>query len=343
MSGLTVPVTLNPGQSATFSVLFAPAGSGSVSGNVSVTSNGANSNLSIPLSGAGVAPPSLSANPTSQSFGNVQVGTTTSNSETLTNTGGATATISQANVTGSGFSVTGLTLPATLTAGQSVTFTVKFVPTNSGAVSGNLSLVSDASNSPLGIALSGNGTTPGQLAMSPTTLNFGSVKVGSSSALTGTLSASAAPVTVSSASTGSSEFTLSGIALPVTLAAGQSTGFTVTFKPTASGTATAAVTFSSNATNAPTTQSVTGTGTAPVHSVALTWNASSGAVGYNIYRSGVSGGPYTIINPSLNASTSYTDTAVSAGSTYYYVVTSVDSSANESGYSNQATAAVPSP
>jgi cellulose 1,4-beta-cellobiosidase len=88
---------------------------------------------------------------------------------------------------------------------------------------------------------------------------------------------------------------------------------------------------------------MTGSGTAPAHSVSLSWNASSGAVGYNVYRGGVSGGPYTIINPSLDASTSYTDTTVSAGTTYYYVVTAVNSSSVESGYSNQATAAVPSP
>ncbi len=343
LSGLTVPVTLNPGQSATFSVLFAPAASGSVSGSVSITSNGSNPNLSIPLSGTGVAPGSLSANPTSLAFGNVQVGSTGSKSETVTNTGGATVTISQANVTGSGYSVSGLTLPATLTASQSVTFTVKFAPASASTVSGNLSLVSDASNSPLGIALSGTGTTPGQLAVSPATLNFGSVTVGSNAALTGTLSASSASVTVSSASINSSEFTLSGITLPATLTPGQSVGFTVTFAPQATGSASASLTFSSNATNAPTTQSLAGSGTAPAHSVSLSWGASTGAVGYNVYRTLVSGGPYTILNPSLDASTTYTDSTVSAGTTYYYVVTAVDGSGNESAYSNQATAVVPSP
>ncbi len=115
------------------------------------------------------------------------------------------------------------------------------------------------------------------------------------------------------------------------------------WSPQATGTATAILTFSSNATNGPTTESLTGSGTAATHSVALTWHASSGAVGYNIYRGGVSGGPYSMINTALDASTSYTDTNVSAGTTYYYVVTAVDSSTNESGYSNQATAVVPSP
>ena len=138
---------------------------------------------------------------------------------------------------------------------------------------------------------------------------------------------------------------LSGINLPTTLAAGQSAGFTVTFTPRATGTANATLSFTSNATNAPTTQSLSGTGIAPAHNVALTWNAStsSNVVGYNVYRGTVSGGPYSRINSSLDASTSYTDNTVAAGTTYYYVVTAVDNSSNESGYSNQTTAVVPTP
>jgi hypothetical protein len=343
LSGLTVPLTLGAGQSTSFTVKFAPTSSGSASGNVTVTSDGSNPSLSIPLSGTGAAPGSLSANPTSLSFGSVQTGSTASKSETVTNTGGATVSISQANVTGSEYSVSGLTLPTTLTASQSVTFTVKFSPSSTGTMNGSLSLVSDASNSPLSISLSGTGATPGQLAVSPTTLSFGSVAVGSSSALTGTLSASGASVTVSSGSSNSGEFTLSGITLPTTLTAGQSVGFKVTFAPQATGAASAKLTFTSNATNGPTTQSLSGSGTAPAHSVSLAWSASSGAVGYNIYRGSVTGGPYTMINPSLNTSTSYSDTTVAAGTTYYYVVTAVDSSSNESAYSNQAKAVVPSP
>ena len=212
-------------------------------------------------------------------FGNVQTGNTGTKSETLTNTGAGPVTISQANVTGTGYSVSGLTLPTTLTASQSVTFTVKFAPASAGTVNGNLSLVSDASNSPLGIALSGTGTTPGQLSVSPTTLNFGNVTVGSHKALTGTLSASSASVTVSSASINSSEFVLSGITLPATLTAGQSAGFTVTFTPQATGSASASLTFTSNATNAPTTQSLTGSGTAATHSVSRScgvWRRAGG-------------------------------------------------------------------
>ncbi|HYW39439.1 MAG TPA: choice-of-anchor D domain-containing protein, partial [Terriglobales bacterium] len=262
LSGLTLPLTLNAGQSTSFTVLFAPTAGGAVSGSVSITSNGANPNLSIPLSGTGGTPGTLAANSTSLAFGNVQVGNSTNLSETLTNTGGSTITISQANLTGAAFAISGLILPLNLTANQSVTFTATFKPTSAGAASGSLSVVSNASNSQLNIALSGSGATAGQLAVSPTSLSFGNVVVGSSAALNGSLTASGAPVTVSPASINSGEFALSGISLPATLAAGQSATFTVTFTPGASGAASASLSFSSNASNSPAVQTMTGTGTA---------------------------------------------------------------------------------
>jgi hypothetical protein len=80
------------------------------------------------------------------------------------------------------------------------------------------------------------------------------------------------------------------------------------------------------------------------HSVTLSWTASASAnvVGYNIYRSMASGGPFTEIH-ALVSGTSYIDSTVSSGHSYYYVATAVDGSNNESGYSNQVTAVVPTP
>jgi fibronectin type 3 domain-containing protein len=91
-------------------------------------------------------------------------------------------------------------------------------------------------------------------------------------------------------------------------------------------------------------QSITGTGTAQTQqSVNLTWDASADAVGYNVYRGTVSGGPYTMINASLHSTTTYTDNTVVSGQTYYYVTTAVNSQSQQSGYSNQTTAVVPNP
>jgi len=221
---------------------------------------------------------------------------------------------------------------------------VAFTPASAAAANGSLSVVSNASNSTLNIALSGTGTAAGQLTVSPTSLTFGSVVVGSNSPLSGSLNATVAPVTVTSASFNSSEFALSGISLPATIPAGQSTPFTVTFTPGASGAASASLSFSSNASNSPAVQSLTGTGTAPTqHTVDLTWNASTDAVGYNVYRGTVPGGPYAMINTSLDSTTAYTDSSVVSGDTYYYVATAVNASGDESGYSNQAQAVIPSP
>jgi len=344
LSGLTLPLTLNAGQSASFTVLFSPNTSGAASGSVSITSDGANPDLSLALSGTGVTQGTLAANPTSLALGSIQVGNSISLSETLTNTGGSSITVSQANLTGAAFSVSGLTLPLTLTSNQSVTFTATFTPTGAGAASGSLSVVSDASNSTRNNALSGTGTAAGQLSVSPTGLSFGSVTVGSSSPLSGSLTASGASVTVTSASLTNGEFVLSGISLPATLAAGQSTPFTVTFTPQASGATSASLSFSSNASNSPAAQSMTGTGAMPTqHTADLTWNSSNGAVGYNIYRGTVSGGPYSMINTSLDGGTAYSDNTVASGQTYYYVATAVDVSSNESAYSAETQAVIPNP
>jgi len=344
LSGLSLPLTLTADQSTSFTVLFDPTVSGGSSGSVSITSNGSNPSLSIPLTGTGVTLGTLTANPTSPAFGSVLVGNSTGLSETLTNTGGWSVTISQASSSAAAFSISGLNLPVTLSANQSVTFTATFAPTGAGAASGNLSVASNASNPTLTIALSGTGTAAGTLAVSPTSLSFGSVTVGSNASLNGSLTASGASVTVASASLNNNEFALSGISLPATIPAGQSAPFTVTFTPQTSGATSASLSFSSNASNSPAVQTMTGTGTAATqHTVGLTWDASSGAVGYNIYRGTVSGGPYTMINTSLDSTTAYTDSTVVSGQTYYYVATAVNSESEESGYSNQATAVIPNP
>jgi fibronectin type 3 domain-containing protein len=64
-------------------------------------------------------------------------------------------------------------------------------------------------------------------------------------------------------------------------------------------------------------------------------------VGFNLYRGAQAGGPYTKMNSSELATASYTDSSVTAGQTYYYVATDVNSSGQESTYSNQVTAAIP--
>ena len=76
--------------------------------------------------------------------------------------------------------------------------------------------------------------------------------------------------------------------------------------------------------------------------VALAWNPSSGATSYRVKRATVSGGPYALI--ASPTSPSYADTSATNGTTYYYVVSAVNS-AGESNNSSQvnATPQAPSP
>jgi hypothetical protein len=189
--------------------------------------------------------------------------------------------------------------------------------------------------------VTGNAAT---LSASPSTIGFGNVTVGGSSSLTGTLTAGASPLTVSSASWNGQGYSVSGIDFPVALMAGQSVHYTVTFSPQISGAASGSISFVSNASNSPTGQTLTGAGTqSSGHSVNLSWDPSASAVvGYNIYRGTTPGGPYpTKLNSSPQAGTNFVDNTVDLSTTYYYVATSLDANSLESSFSNQLTMVIP--
>jgi hypothetical protein len=89
--------------------------------------------------------------------------------------------------------------------------------------------------------------------------------------------------------------------------------------------------------NAPTGLIVSGTGS---QSVSLNWNDNTDAdlAGYNVYRSTTSGSGYIKANGSLVNTSDYTDNSVTNGTTYYYVVTAVDTHSNESADSGEVSA-----
>jgi hypothetical protein len=344
LTGMSYPVTLYGGQSVSCNITFQPQSAVASSGSVAITfhnrHNTATYSMSEPVSGTGVTTGTLGSSPTSLSFGSVTVGSNHSLSEKVTNNGGTSVTISQVGISGTGFSFNGIAAPVTLTSGQSASFTVTFTPTSAGSASGNVTITSSGSNPTLTIPLSGTGVaSTGQLTVAPTTLPVGSVVVGNSGKASGSLTASGASVTVTAATSNNSVFSVGGLSLPVTIPAGQSVPFTVTFSPTTAGAVTATLTFTSNAQPSTTTETLTGTGTAaPTHSVNLSWSGStsSGISGYNVYRAVYvsSCGSFSKINSLLNTGTLYTDTAVADGTWYCYAITAVNSSKEESGYSN---------
>ncbi len=242
--GLILPFTLAAGQSVPLSVTFSPQTGGRILGDITLTSDASNKTLVLYLYGAGVMSGTLAAAPSSISFGNVPVGTTQTLSATLINSGGASLTITQVITVSPEFSLSGISLPLTLSPTQSFTFGAVFShPSPSGSVNDNISVVSTASDPTLNIPLSGTGLAAGQLALMPADLAFGDVVAGTSKTLPATLSATGSSVTVTSATISDQEFTLSGVSLPSTIALGQSLPVTITFSPQDSGSASASASF----------------------------------------------------------------------------------------------------
>jgi hypothetical protein len=156
-----LPISLAAGQSNSFTVQYSPKSAGATSGSISIVSNAAQGTSTIALSGTGIASTqTLSLSASSLSFGSVNDGSSSSKSVTVTNTGNANVSISQISLSGSAFSLSAAGTPVTLSPSQTVTFGVGFNPTSAGNASGSVSVVSNATNSPGTIALSGTGVAP---------------------------------------------------------------------------------------------------------------------------------------------------------------------------------------
>jgi hypothetical protein len=289
----------------------------------------------------------ISVAPASVSFGSVAVGGAASQSVTISNGGGSNLTVMQASSTAAGVTITGISLPLTIGPGKQSTFNVVFSPKAAGALSGNVSVLSDISSSPSTVSLSGTGMAATALLTTSTSgLSFGNVAVGKSSVLSATLTnAGNSNINVSQVAVSGVPYSVSGVSAGLILAPGQSATLDATFSPLAAGNVSGSVTVVSNATNSPATISLSGDGTQTAsHAVALTWAPSTSVVaGYNVYRSEVSGGPYAKLDSSIVVTDSFTDSTVQGGLTYYYVVTSITSASAESPNSAQASVTIPTP
>jgi hypothetical protein len=300
-----------------------------------------------PAPKASISSSALTVSANAIDFGNVAVGGKKTISLVVSNPAGGSnsSTVSQIGISGSGFTLSSMpTLPTTVADGQSISVKVMFSPSASGSASGTLSIVSDAANSAISIPLSGDGSSSAQLSVSPATMAFGSVTVGSSASKTGSLTANNSAITVSTVDESGEGYLLSGINFPFTLAAGNSVSFTVTFTPQSAGSSPGSLTFINNGSGAASaTLSGSGSIQSGSHTVSLSWNPStSSVVGYNVYRGTVSGGPYpTKLTSSPQNDTSFVDSSVQGSTTYFYVATAVDSDSVESVYSNQAQAVIP--
>ncbi len=125
----------------------------------SLALSGCGGSIALKNTGLGAATGTLIASTSTVDFGPVAVGQTASTSVTLVNQGSAPVEISQLNVTGQSFSVSGSSsLPVTISANSSFTLSLHFNPAATGTVAGKLTIASNASNgSSTSVTLNGKG------------------------------------------------------------------------------------------------------------------------------------------------------------------------------------------
>jgi len=311
-----------------------------------------------PASASPPLAPAASLSPGSLSFGSQSVGTRGSaQTITLSNTGSAALDITSVAITGTDsadFSQTN-NCGSSLATGANCTLSVTFAPAASGLLTADLTLTDNATGSPQSLTLTGTGTSSGKgagagstpsLTLSSTSLSFTSQPVDtSSSAQTVTLSnTGSAALTITSLTitgTNASDFAEVADTCGSSVAAGGACTVEVTFTPSAASSFTATLTITDNASGSPQTVSLSGTGT---HDIILTWTAgtTAGVTGYNVYRGTASGKESTTpLNSSPITGTTFTDSNVTAGKTYYYMVTTVGSGDVQSADSSEVSATVP--
>ena len=305
--------------------------------------------------------PSLSISAKSLHFSSVVVGQTQSQTLNISNSGNAPLRLVSLSASSPQFSITGPALPATITASLSLPYTVTYSPTSAGNDSGTLNVTSNASNGIVALPLSGVGQKAfADLAVTPSSVNFGSLNLKVKGTQNVTLQNTGdVSMTIQGVTLAGAGFGYASLSPGFSLSPSQSVTFEVWFTPQAKGSASATMSFLSPSLSSPATLRLSGDGIAgsspptespapapkPAgrHKVHLSWGASpSGVVGYRVYRSETSGASYTPLGAPFNALT-YADTTVVSGTTYYYVVTSVNAAGEESAYSNQVKAVVPSP
>ena len=255
--------------------------------------------------------------PTSLSFSNQVIGTTTA-SQTVTLTNNQSTTL---GITGVAFSGTNASdfaetdnCVGSIAVGGSCSINVTFTPAAVGSRTGSLNIANNISGSPLAVPLSGTGVTATQIvSLSTSSLTFTNQIVGSTSPAQG----------ITLTNTGNSNLIISGLAISGlnasefaetdncvgSVAAGAMCTINVTFAPTATGTRTATLSITDNATSPPSPQTVALTGTATAPSVSVT----PSSIAFPAQYVGTSGLPQSVtVTNNGNAPLSITSVTTSA-------------------------------
>jgi hypothetical protein len=259
----------------TINVSFQPTVFGPQTGTLTLTDYASNSPQTVGLSGTALAPVvDLSA--TILSFPGQAVSTTSApQTLTLTNTGNGALTPVTITVSGD-FAQTN-TCGSSVPANGSCTISVTFTPTAVGTRNGALTIVDNASNSPQTVSLSGTGTAPG-VGLSPSSLAFSAQMVGTASTVQGVaLTNSGNAAVIISGISASGDFSETNTC-GASVSAGANCTINVTFKPTAGGPRTGALTVTDNSNGvAGSTQTVSLSGTGKDYTLTTPSGSSSSA------------------------------------------------------------------
>lgn len=274
--------TLSVGSICNIAVNYQPQLTGTTAGTLEIQSDAVASLEFVTLVGTGSAA-SVSLTPQSIDFGRVLVAASSSQFATLTNTGAVSVTMNSVAVTGANFSLATSSSSATpcpaaggtLSAGASCTVAVVFTPSATGTLRGTLSVATSATSLPLLVALSGVGTQP-LLTVTPASLAFGNVALGSSKTLSLTLRNIGADPVDGLGFTASKDFSVTSTCGITTLNAASSCSVNVTYMPSATGDASGALTIRSTDPASPLTVPLTASGIAG-GGLVLTVNGGSSA------------------------------------------------------------------
>jgi hypothetical protein len=128
-----------------------------------------------------------------------------------------------------------------LTPGQTIKLTAAFKPKSSGQQSGSISVTIARQPTPVTATLTGTGATS-NLSMTPSTVDFGNVNLGSPASQTLKLTNEGSEsVAIKSASVSGNGFSISGLNTPQTLTPNQSVIFTAKFDPKSVGSTTGTI------------------------------------------------------------------------------------------------------
>ncbi len=165
--------SLSVNQSCTMSVTFSPNAAGVTTGTVTVNASVSGGYASLPVSGTGQGTANLAISPGAVVFPATAVGShSPTQTVMLANTGTGAASLSAATAS-TDFNVTATTCGTALAAGSSCTISVSFAPSQNATEIGTLS-ISDGSTM-YTASLSGTGTGSLNLALSPVSIDFGTV------------------------------------------------------------------------------------------------------------------------------------------------------------------------